>query len=140
MARSKQTILFICKGNDARSQMAEGLVNHFNREMYEAFSAGTQPTKLDPYAVKVMKEINVDISKAKAKKVSDFYGKQLDYVVTLCDEAEEECPAFLQSKDYIHEPFPDLAKVGGPEPKIIAEYRKVRDDLRDFLKETFGGR
>lgn len=140
MARIKQTILFICLGNDARSQMAEGIVNHFYRNRFDAFSAGTEPTKLDPIAVKVMKEIGVDISKAKAKDDRGFYGKPIDYVVTLSNEAEEDLSSFVQGRDYIHEDFPDPSEFDGPESKVILEYRRLRDDIRAFISETFGGR
>ncbi|QLH74910.1 MAG: arsenate reductase ArsC [Methanomassiliicoccales archaeon] len=140
MAKSKQTILFICQGNNARSLMAEGLVNHLFKDRYEAFSAGTQPSKVDPLAVKVMKEIGIDITKARSKNVDTYYGKPFDYVVTLCDEAEEECSFFIQGKDYIHESFPDPTKLEGSEEKVISDYRKVRDGIRAFVKETFGGR
>jgi arsenate reductase len=138
--RSKQTILFICQGNDARSQMAEGMVNQALKERYEALSAGTQPTSLDQRAVKVMKEINIDIGKNKPKDVEMFYGKQFNFIVTLDDEAEEDCPCFIQGDDYIHESFPDPAKVKGSEEKVLGEYRRVRDDVRAFIKETFGAR
>jgi arsenate reductase len=140
MARSKQTILFICLGNDARSQIAEGIVNHFHRNRYEAFSAGTEPTKVDPIAVKVMKEIGVDIGKAKAKDSKEFYGRPIDYVVTLSNEAEEDLSCFVQGKDYIHEDFPDPSGFDGPESKVIGEYRRLRDSIRAFISETFGGR
>ena len=140
MPKVKKSILFICQSNSARSQMAEAIVNSQLRDSYEAVSGGTMPSKLDPYAVKVMKEIGIDISKKTAKSVETAYGTNFDYVVTLCDEAEEECPFFIKGKDYIHESFPDPAKFKGSEEKVLAEYRKTRDELRRWIRATFGAR
>ena len=120
--------------------MAEGFVNHHLKDRYEAFSAGTQPTKVDPLAIKVMKEINIDISKQKAKSVETYYGKEFDYVVTLCNEAEEECSFFIKGKDYIHKSFAEPAETGGSSEKAIPEYRRSRDDIKAWVSKTFGGR
>jgi arsenate reductase len=120
--------------------MAEGIVNHHLKDRYEAFSAGTQPTKLDPLAVKVMKEINIDISKQKSKSVETYYGKEFDYVVTLCDEAEEECSFFITGKDYIHKSFAEPADTDGSNEKALPEYRRSRDDIKAWVSKTFGGR
>ena len=137
MPRPKQTVLFICSHNSARSQMAEGMMRTFYGDRYEAFSAGTQPGKINPYAIKAMKEIGIDISKQKAKSVEEYYGKDLDLVITLCDDAEEECPFFIEGKDYIHKGFKDPSKVKGTEDQIVKEFRTVRDEIREFLKSHF---
>ena len=137
MARPKQTVLFICSHNSARSQMAEGMMRTYYGDRYEAFSAGTQPGKINPYAIRVMKEIGIDISKQNAKGVKEYYGKDLDLVITLCDEAEEECPFFIEGKDYIHEGLKDPAMVKGSEEQMLKEFRASRDEIRQFLKNTF---
>ncbi|OPY33850.1 MAG: Protein ArsC [Methanomassiliicoccales archaeon PtaU1.Bin124] len=138
MPRPKQTVLFICSHNSARSQMAEGMMRTFYGDRYEAFSAGTQPGKINLNAIRVMKEIGIDISKQKAKSVEEYYGKDLDLVVTLCDEAEEECPFFIEGKDYIHEGLKDPATAKGTEEQVLKEFRASRDEIRQFLKSTFG--
>jgi len=137
MPRPKQTVLFICSHNSARSQMAEGMMRAFYGDRYEAFSAGTQPGKISPYAIKAMKEIGIDISRQKAKSIEEYYGKDLDLVVTLCDDAEEECPFFIEGKDYIHKGFNDPSKVKGSEDQMMKEFRTVRDEIREFLKSNF---
>jgi arsenate reductase len=139
MPRPKRTILFICQSNSSRSQMAEAFVNNQLKDRYEAFSAGTQPTKLDPLAVKAMKEVQIDISKQKAKGVETYYGKEFDYVVTLCDEAEEECSFFIKGRDYVHKSFAEPSQAKVPDDKLFAEYRRSRDDIRAWMNKTFGG-
>jgi arsenate reductase len=134
MPRKKETVLFICTSHSAVSQMAEGLVNSLMKDRYEASSAGTVPTQLDPRAVKVMKEINVDISRQKAVAVNDCFGKTYDLVITLCDEAEDECPFLIKGGDYIHKNFKDPSKLKGEDEKVMKEFRALRDDLRAWLK------
>lgn len=109
----------------------------FYGDRYESFSAGTQPGKINPYAIKAMREIGIDISKQKAKSVEEYYGKDLDLVITLCDDAEEECPFFIEGKDYIHKGFKDPSTVKGTEDQILKEFRIVRDEIREFLKSNF---
>ena len=94
----KKKVLFICTHNSARSQMAEGILRTLYGDRYEAYSAGTQPTKVNPYAIKVMSEIGIDISNHRSKSAEEFRGKEFDYVVTVCDNVKEACPFFLAVK------------------------------------------
>lgn len=130
----KKTILFICTHNSARSQIAEGLVNHYWKDHCQAFSAGTQPSIVNPNSIKVMKELGIDISKARSKNASKFIGKAFDLVVTVCDSAKETCPFFPGAKEYIHKGFPDPSQAKGDENEIIAVFRKTRDDIYIWLK------
>ncbi len=114
--------------------MAEGLVNHFWKDRCQAFSAGTQPGIVNPFAIKVMKEQGIDISNARSKNASKFIGKAFDLVVTVCDSAKEICPFFPGAKEYIHKGFPDPSQAKGDENEIIAAFRKMRDDIYIWLK------
>lgn len=133
--KMKNTILFICTHNSARSQMAEGLVNHFWKERYQAFSAGTQPGTVNPYAIKVMKEQGIDISKARSKNAGKFIGKGFDLVVTVCDSAKETCPFFPGAKEYLHKGFPDPSPAQGNEDEVMTVFRKTRDDIYSWLQD-----
>jgi len=137
-AAVKRSILFVCIGNASRSQMAEGYVNARMSNMYQANSGGLYPERVSRKAIAVMKEIGVDISEHRSKSVEEFYGKEFDYVVTLCDEAEDECPHFLRGKDYIHKGFKDPCKAKGTEEELMAVYRKTRDDLIKWIDNIFG--
>jgi len=134
----KRTILFVCVGNASRSQMAEGYVNAKMSDRYHASSGGLNPDKVSRKAIKVMDEIGIDISGQRSKSVEEFYGKEFDYVVTLCDEAEDECPHFLRGKDYIHRGFKDPCKVRGTEEELLGVYRSTRDDIIKWIDDIFG--
>ncbi len=131
----KKTILFMCTHNSSRSQMAEGLVNHFHRNRWEASSAGTSTTKVSPYAIKVMKEIDIDISKHTSKDANKMFGKHFDIVATLCSEAEDECPFFIEGDEYVHKSFPDPTEAKGTEEQTLKVFRKTRDDLQKWIDE-----
>ena len=128
-------ILFLCTGNSCRSQMAEGFVNDMFPGTLEAKSAGVEPSKINPYAVKVMKEAGVDISGNTVNNPGDFKDIDFDYLITLCDHARETCPAFLTNKPIIrlHWGFPDPAIFEGTEEATLDFFRKVRDDIREQL-------
>lgn len=130
----KLKILFLCTHNSARSQMAEGLVNHFLKERYIAESAGSQPTKINPLVIKVMKEIGVDISHQQAKHASQFTEQSFDYVVTVCDNAKESCPFFPYASHFIHRNFQDPSQVEGTEEKKLEAFRKIRDEINKWIK------
>lgn len=134
----KRTILFVCIGNAARSQMAEGYVNAKMSDRYQASSAGLNPERVSKKAIAVMNELGIDISEHSSKSVEEFYGKEFDYVVTLCDEAEDECPHFLRGKDYIHKGFKDPCKARGTDDELLTVYRKTRDDLVKWIDNIFG--
>lgn len=127
-------ILILCTGNSCRSQMAEGFLKSFD-PLLEVYSAGTNPSnQVHPNAVKVMKEIGIDLSNNYPKNVSEFLGISFDYVVTVCGGARETCPAFIGNvKNRIHIGFDDPAEAIGNEEDIINEFRRIRDEIeKDF--------
>lgn len=134
---SKLKILFLCTGNSCRSQMAEGWTRHLNPESVEPYSAGVAPSQLDPRAVRVMAEAGVDISGQWSKPVGDVLEIDLDYVVTVCDEASENCPVFPGKIVVRHVGFADpprLARDASSEQEALSAYRRVRDEIRDFVE------
>ncbi|MCS7258884.1 MAG: arsenate reductase ArsC [candidate division WOR-3 bacterium] len=134
----RKKVLFICTHNSARSQIAEGLLNYLYGDKYEAFSAGTQPTQVHPYAIKVMQEIGIDISHHYSKSIQEFVNKEFDYVVTVCDSANETCPIFSNSKIRIHKSFENPVNFTGSEAEILNNFRKVRDEIKEWIVEFFG--
>ena len=133
----KKKILFLCTHNSARSQMAEGLMNHLHGDRYQAFSAGTEPGTVHPLAVKVMAEIGIDISAHRSKHLREFAGREMDLVVTVCDNAREACPFFPGAKENRHESFPDPSAVSGSDDKKLAAFRVTRDAIRTWIEKTF---
>ena len=131
-------ILFICTHNSARSHMAEGLVNAFYEDRYQAFSAGTEPSAVNPLAVRVMLEIGIDISGHRSKSVDEFLDQDLDYVVTVCDQARESCPFFPGGRNPMHKGFQDPSSATGTEEEKLSVFRRVRDEIRAWIGETFG--
>jgi arsenate reductase len=124
-------VLFICTRNSSRSQMAEALVNHDLGGEYEAFSAGTEPSSVNPLAIAVMKELGIDISRKRSKGLEEFAGQEFDYVITLCSQADEACPVFFGGTKKIHMGFPDPTETAGGDEKKLATFRKVRDLIRN---------
>jgi arsenate reductase len=122
-------VLFLCTENACRSQMAEGLVNHDLAGQVKAFSAGVRPSRVNPLAIQIMAEIGIDISHHHSKSVDDLAGEQFDLVITVCDQAQEQCPLFSGETEVMHVGFPDPARSSGSE-RI---FRKVRDALREQL-------
>lgn len=118
--------------------MAEGLLNHLYGDKYEAFSAGTQPTHVSPYAIKVMQEIGIDISYHRSKNVQEFINQDIDYVVTVCDSANEACPFFPGGKQRMHQSFSDPSRIAGSEAEVLRSFRKIRDQIKIWLEKTFG--
>jgi len=138
-----KTVLFLCTGNAARSQMAEGLVNARYGSQWRAASAGVEPKGLHPKAVQVMAEIGIDISGQRSKHVSEFEGESFDLVVTLCDDAAARCPVWPGAARKLHLPFDDPGRVraeGGGEAEVLAVGRRVRDEmilqLPDALRQS----
>ena len=136
--KAVKKILFICTHNSARSHMAEGFVNALYGESYLAFSAGTEPSKVNPYAVRVMQEIGIDISDHRSKSVDEFLDQDLDYVVTVCDHAKEVCPFFPGGRKALHKGFQDPAAVAGTEDEKLSLFRHVRDEIRYWVEKVFG--
>jgi arsenate reductase len=128
----KSRVLFLCTGNSARSQMAEGLVNHFLAETWEAFSAGTKPSGyVHPLAIQVMVELGINLSAQRSKSTDEFRGVAFDRVIMVCDHAARNCPAWLGQGIVKHIGFPDPAAAEGSEEERLAVFRQVRDGLRD---------
>ncbi len=111
--------------------MAEALVNHDLGGKYEAFSAGTDPSSVNPLAIAVMKELGIDISQKRSKGLDEFAGQEFDYVITLCSQADEACPVFFGGTRKIHMGFPDPTAAAGSDEERVAAFRKVRDQIRD---------
>ena len=130
----KKRILILCTGNSARSQMAEGLLRYDAGDRYEVFSAGTKPGQVRPEAIAAMKELGIDISRHRSKSVAEFFGQQFDYVLTVCDNAKESCPILPGKTVAIHHSFEDPAALQGSEDARLAVFRRVRDEIRQYLK------
>jgi len=126
-------VLFLCTENACRSQMAEGLVNHDLAGQVKAFSAGIRPSRVNPRAVQVMAELGIGISRHYSKAVENLAGEQFDLVITVCDQAQEQCPLFPGETEVMHVGFPDPAKATGTEAEILTVFRWVRDGLREQL-------
>lgn len=131
-------VLFVCTHNSARSQMAEGLIRAFYGDKFEAYSAGTNPAGVNPYAIKVMKEIGVDISNHRSKSLDEFKDIKFDYVVTLCDGAKESCPFYPNAMHQMHKGFRDPSQVIGSREDVLCAFREVRDEIKKWIDETFG--
>lgn len=130
-------ILVLCTGNSARSQMGEGLFRHEGRGAYEVESAGTKPSHVRPEAIAVMKELGLDISGHRSKSVNEFDGQQFDYVVTVCDNARDTCPAFPSGAQRIHWSLEDPAAIQGDDEARLAAFRRIRDQLHQNIKSFF---
>ncbi len=124
-------VLFICTHNSARSQMAEAWVNNDLAGRIEAFSAGTEPSGVHPLAIAVMKEAGIDISHQRSKGLEEFSGRQFDYLITLCDEANAACPIFFGGGERAHISLADPAEATGSEEEKLAFFRTVRDQIRE---------
>lgn len=130
-------ILFVCTHNSARSQMAEGLMNALFGDFFVAWSAGTEPSELNDYAARVMKEIGIDISGHRSKSVEEFSEQDFAYVVTVCDQANEACPFFPIGKERIHKSFEDPAAIEGNEELKLAGFRRARDEIKVWIEKSF---
>jgi arsenate reductase (thioredoxin) len=134
----KLRILFLCTGNSCRSQMAEGWARHLKGDTIEPYSAGIEVHGLNPLAVKVMAEAGVDISHHRSKHVDELKNVRFDYVVTVCDHANEHCPVFPGKAKRLHVGFEDpprLAKTAKTEEEAMGIYRRVRDEIRNFVEK-----
>jgi arsenate reductase len=137
--KDKERVLILCTGNSARSQMAEGLLRHMAGDLFEVESAGVEPSHVRPQAIEAMRERGIDISRHRSKSVDKFTGQRFDYVITVCDNANERCPVYPATTKRIHWSFDDPAAAEGDEAARLAVFRRVRDEiesrLRDFLGE-----
>lgn len=136
-------VLFLCTHNSARSQMAEGLLRKLGGGQFDAASAGTEATRVHPLAIEAMREAGIDISGHTSKRVDAFAGQQFDYVITVCDNANESCPVFPAATERIHWSFDDPSAATGTDEERLRVFRRVRDEiqtrLRTFLTITSRG-
>ena len=128
-------ILVLCTGNSCRSQMAEGLINHYFKDKYQAFSAGTKPGIVNPYSIKSMAELGIDISKNTSKHIDVFKNETFDIVITVCGNAKESCPAYFGEAIKHHWPFYDAAEAKGTEEEILKVFRDVRNKILEKFKK-----
>jgi arsenate reductase len=130
----KRSVLILCTGNSARSQMAEGILRHIAGEKLEVESAGVEPSSVRPEAVEAMRDLGIDISKHRSKSVNEFLDRRFDYIITVCDNAKESCPLFPGNAERIHWSFEDPAAVEGSGEERLSAFRKVRDQIWERLK------
>ncbi len=129
-------VLILCTGNSARSQMAEGILRHDGVGRFEVESAGVAPSLVRPEAIQAMQEIGIDISGQRSKSVDEFTGQEFDYVITVCDNAAENCPVFPGKAERIHQSFEDPPAPGvGSDESRFDIFRRVRDELRKWMSE-----
>ena len=129
----KKKVLFLCTGNSCRSQMAEGLTNQYLGKSFDAFSAGTEATRVNPLASQVLTELGIDISSHYSKTFDKFAGQSLDYVITLCVSANEQCPIFFGGVKLVHIGFDDPSQLTGSPEEVFPEFRRVRDEIKEKL-------
>lgn len=132
----KKRVLILCTGNSARSQMAEGLLKDIVGDNFEVFSAGTIATFVRPEAITALSELGIDISNNRSKSVDEFVDRDIDYVLTVCDNAKENCPYFPAKTKLVHHAFDDPAFVPGDEARLAA-FRRVRDEIKSYLENKF---
>ncbi len=136
-SKTRLKVLFLCTGNSCRSQMAEAWARHLKGDLIESYSAGTEPKGMDPRAVKAMAEVRIDISGHKSKSVLDLPDVEFDYVITLCDDAQQACPFFPAKTALIHHGFDDpprLAEGARDEEEAMHPYRRVRDEIKAYVE------
>jgi arsenate reductase (thioredoxin) len=131
---AKKRVLILCTGNSARSQMAQGLLVNDAGDRFEVESAGTKPSRVRPEAVAVMRELGIDISSHRSKHLDEFAGQPFDYVLTVCDNANQSCPVFPGRAVRVHHNFEDPAALEGSQEQRLALFRRVRDEIREYLK------
>src|SRR5579864_7527895 len=134
----KPKVLFLCTGNSARSQMAEGYLRSVAGERFEVISAGIEPKGVNPFAVTAMREIGIDISSQRPKDVREFLGVPVQYVVTVCANAREKCPVFPATVKFVHWNLDDPAAVQGTGEEKLAAFRRTRDEIIARIKREFG--
>ncbi len=131
----KKNILVLCTGNSCRSQMMEGWIRHFGLESISVNSAGVETHGVNPRAIKVMGEVDVDISSHTSNHIDEYINEEYDLVITVCDSARERCPIFPSNAEKLHHNFPDPAKAQGTEDEILDQFRDVRDQIKDYAKD-----
>ncbi|WP_414469939.1 arsenate reductase ArsC [Methanobacterium sp. ACI-7] len=135
MTDNSKRVLFICKNNSGRSQMAEGLLKRIYSHKYEVCSAGSDPKGVNPLTIEVMAEIGIDISNQSSDHIKEYEGQEFDYVVTLCEDGS--CPIFLSGKKYVHYEFKDPATYSKDNMEKIGVFRIIRDEIKDWIENSF---
>jgi arsenate reductase len=135
----KSQVLFLCTGNSCRSQMAEGFLRHLAGEQFEAHSAGTRPTQVNPGAIAVMREKGIDISHHRSKNVAEYLEQPFSYIITVCDNAKEQCPIFPGPSIRLHWSLPDPADAEGTYEAKLEVFRSVRDDIESRIRSFLAG-
>ncbi|MHC2069618.1 arsenate reductase ArsC [Bremerella sp. T1] len=132
-------VLILCTGNSCRSQMAEGLWNELGKGEWDAYSAGSRPSGyVHPLAIRAMKEIGLDIAGYESKQAADFQHQPFDLVITVCDNAKEDCPIYPEAKETLHWPFEDPADATGSDDEKMVTFRRIRDEIKDRIAEHLG--
>ena len=131
----KTKVLFLCTGNSCRSQMAEGFLREYGGDAYDAHSAGTKPSMVNPLAVRAMSEVGIDISGHRSKNVAEYLGQHFPFVITVCDNAKEHCPIFPGPCVREHWPFDDPAEAQGSEEERMEFFCRVRDEIAARVRE-----
>jgi arsenate reductase len=131
----KPKILVLCTGNSCRSQMAEGYLRHFLHDKADVYSAGIEAHGVNPRAIAAMKEDGIDISNHTSNKIDDYSHLEFDYVITVCDNAKENCPYFPAKAKVLHHNFPDPAKATGTEEEISKAFRLVREMIKSYVQQ-----
>ena len=139
MTTSKQRALILCTHNSARSQMAEGLLRHLAGDRFDVESAGTEQTRVNPFAIAAMRELGIDIASHASKTLDRFLDQKWDFVITVCDHANESCPFFPGAATRLHWSFEDPSAAKGSDEEKLAEFRRIRDQILVKLEE-FAGR
>ena len=134
VSRGRARVLFLCTHNSARSQMAEGLLRSMAGDRFEAYSAGTEATHVRPLAVRAMDEVGVDISGQESETLDRYLDEPFEYVVTVCDDANESCPVFPGAANRLHWSFEDPSKAGGSEDERLKVFRRVREEIRTRIE------
>jgi arsenate reductase len=137
---TKPRVLFLCTGNSARSQMAEAFLRKYAGERFEVYSAGLEPSVINPLTVQVMEEVGIDMSQHYAKPLTTYLGKlHFGYLITVCSRADEKCPVFPGMGQRLHWPFDDPAEVEGSNAQRLAVFRRVRDEIEQKIQEWVAG-
>jgi len=137
---ARARLLFLCTHNSARSQMAEGFLRARAGDRFEVASAGTEATRVHPFAIRAMAEVGIDLSGHVSKTLDRFLGQPWDYVITVCDSANERCPVFPASTTRVHWSFDDPSRAAGTEEERFLVFRRVRDEIASRLSAWLAGR
>ncbi|MBI3626154.1 MAG: arsenate reductase ArsC [Candidatus Rokubacteria bacterium] len=135
---TRKKVLFLCTGNSARSQMAEAFARAYGKEKVAAFSAGLEPKRLHPVAVEVMREKGIDVSRQESKAFSEDLARRMDYVITVCGNAEEHCPMLPPGVRRLHWPLEDPARATGSPEEVREVFRRSRNEIEQLVQKFLG--